>query len=358
MAWTAPAHSRGRVDAAGKMLIGLTTQSSPSFDRLGLSKAIEVIDNWRSSHSYPLQVVKMTLLNRARRIDPDAIVAQRLKRLESIYGKLINNPRMKLSQMQDIGGCRAIVSSRARLDQLVTTYDKLMAEARANRPELFEKYNYIATPKPDGYRSVHFVCRYRTTAAPHLAHNNLRIEIQLRTRRQHAWATAVETVSTFTGEALRSTTGSELWRRFFALMGSAIAIREKCPPVPGTPSGKDELTREIRNLSRHLKVRATLRGYGAAVQRLTTSPAGARLFLLVLDSNARTTQVRPFQMSELDRATAEYLAAEKQISDRRTMQAVLVSVDSVAALRRAYPNFYLDAKEFLAEVRRASGFLW
>ncbi|MBU6438396.1 MAG: hypothetical protein KGQ77_12790, partial [Betaproteobacteria bacterium] len=63
------------------------------------------------------------------------------------------------------------------------------------------------------------------------AFNNQKIEVQLRTRLQHAWATAVEIVDAFTGQALKSglklNSGDPKWRRFFALMSSVIAIREK-----------------------------------------------------------------------------------------------------------------------------------
>ena len=38
------------------------------------------------------------------------------------------------------------------------------------------------------------------------------------------------------------------------MMGSAIALRETCPPVPGTPPDRKELTDEIRELSKMLSV--------------------------------------------------------------------------------------------------------
>ena len=44
----------------------------------------------------------MTLLGRARAVDPKAIIAQRLKRLVSIDAKLRRFPDMKLTQLQVI----------------------------------------------------------------------------------------------------------------------------------------------------------------------------------------------------------------------------------------------------------------
>jgi hypothetical protein len=40
-------------------------------------------------------------------------------------------------------------------------------------------------------------------------------EIQLRSRLQHAWATTVETVDTFTRQAIKTGGGKAEWRRFF-----------------------------------------------------------------------------------------------------------------------------------------------
>lgn len=46
----------------------------------------------------------MDKYTRAKKVDRDVIVAQRIKRLSSIQLKLERNPNMKLSQMQDLGG--------------------------------------------------------------------------------------------------------------------------------------------------------------------------------------------------------------------------------------------------------------
>jgi hypothetical protein len=128
MAFAKRWHSKGRIDKAGKELITL----SPSDPRM--DEALEVINNWRSCHSFPLQSIKMTLLKRAKKISSKAIIAQRLKRLRSISIKLGDNPNMKLSQMQDIGGCRDILSNIAQVDRLVRVYEKAVSRTRAADP--------------------------------------------------------------------------------------------------------------------------------------------------------------------------------------------------------------------------------
>src|SRR5262249_24207368 len=141
--------------------------------------------------------------------------------------------------------------------------------------------------------------------------------------------------------------GDPQWLRFFALMGTAIAIREDSPPVPGTPQDKTDLVREIRTLAKALSVEDVLLGWGFAVQQLTASPGDAASFLLVLDSNKRTLATTPFRSAEEQAASEAYLQSEKQTESNPEIQTVLVSVESVRALRAAYPNYFLDTSAFI-----------
>jgi (p)ppGpp synthase/HD superfamily hydrolase len=107
------------VDRAGSLLI---EQDHP--DGSELEEAYSVINNWRSSHSRPLYTFRIGLRRHAERVDQNALVAQRIKRLSSILLKLKLLPNMKLSQMQDIGGCRAVVSSEAEVYDVANRYGK------------------------------------------------------------------------------------------------------------------------------------------------------------------------------------------------------------------------------------------
>jgi len=357
VAWVSPKYSRGDVDRAGDTLITQTLRESASAEEGGAlfdeyRSALEIINNWRSSHSYPLQAIKMTLLNRAKLFDSQAVIAQRLKRLSSISTKLRRNPNMKLSQMQDLGGCRAVLKTVSGLNNLVAKYESSQAKNPNDRSEFVKKFDYVECPKSDGYRSVHLVYKYRSKSEARSNYNGLRIEIQIRSRLQHAWATAVETVSTFTGQALKSNIGDDRWKRFFALMGTAMAFRERRPIVPQTPALKAELVDELKHLSVNLKVEDILQGWNTAVN-LTGKTKDAHAFLLVLDVKERTISVKGFRQNELPEASEEYLQAEEQNKDKPQLQTVLVSVDSLEALRTAYPNYYLDTTAFIQAMRQA-----
>jgi len=362
MAWVEPQYKRAAIDRAGEFLADeslIAQRYADNNDVEGYLYQVEreyaVINNWRSSHSYPLQVIKMALLKRARRIEAQAIIAQRIKRLSSIESKLKRNANMKLSQMQDLGGCRAVLGSPRRVFELVGIYEKAAIKNPADRPEFVKKYDYIANPKVDGYRSVHIVMKYKTGALGPAIYNGQRIEIQLRSRLQHAWATAVETVSTFTGQALKSNVGDEAWKRFFALMGSALAHREGTPVIEDTPRNPHLLKRELLQCVQQLDVQNRLKIYGDALQgvpNLDMFP-DAKYFLLELDLKGHRIVVRGYREKLLEQATSDYLAVEKMEKAGTVTDAVLVSVDSMANLRRAYPNYFLDTRAFVDAVNKA-----
>jgi hypothetical protein len=56
MAWTKPQYAHHQVDNAGDVLIKPIPEG---MDFLDYNYALEIINNWRSSHSCPLQSTKM-----------------------------------------------------------------------------------------------------------------------------------------------------------------------------------------------------------------------------------------------------------------------------------------------------------
>jgi hypothetical protein len=185
----------------------------------------------------------------------------------------------------------------------------------------------------------------------------MRIEIQIRSALQHAWATAVEMASTYTNQDLKSGGGDENWRRFFALMGSAIARLEKRPIVPGTPDDSEKLIRELGRLSDELKIHSVMQRW-SDVTKITDDQSlfskKARVFLVTLSTKESkwNVQVRPFETSQTERASEEYLRAEKENVNKRNVQVALVSVKSIDTLRQAYPNYYMDTSQFLKALQR------
>ena len=198
-----PKYSRTQVNKAGNILLDSNPPDSE------FEWAIEVLNNWRSCHAYPINNFQATLRDKIFRLGfKKPIVAQRLKRQTSILNKLNRFDSMKLSQMQDIGGLRAVVNT---LKQVRLLEDDYLNSNFKHTP--MKTTDYINNPKSSGYRSVHLIYKYRNKSKP--AYDGLLIELQIRTKLQHAWATAVETMGTFLKQALKSSEGEREWLEFF-----------------------------------------------------------------------------------------------------------------------------------------------
>jgi ppGpp synthetase/RelA/SpoT-type nucleotidyltranferase len=144
-----------------------------------------IAHNWREAHLFPMRKVRFELSGAAKRVKANGITVARLKRMKSIRKKLRHSPRT-LYQMQDIGGCRTIVNTTDQQRALISLYGEGFS-----RHGIVSQWAYIDHPKPEGYRSHHISIKF-TGPDEEEAYNRQRIEIQIRTRLQHAWATAVE----------------------------------------------------------------------------------------------------------------------------------------------------------------------
>jgi putative GTP pyrophosphokinase len=78
----------------------------------------------------------------------------------------------------------------------------------------------------------------------------------------------------------------------------------------------------------------------------------SHFFILTLDSVGRSLNIKPFRKEEAVQSQKEYDKAERDAESRPGTQVVLVSVDDLDALPKAYPNYHVDTKAFIAAVER------
>ena len=135
-------------------------------------------------------------------------------------------------------------------------------------------------------------------------------------------------------------------------MGTALALRERRPVVPGTPTAPSDLKNELRQLARQLNVADVLAGLNVGTN-LASKMADAGTYLLELDVGSREVLVKPYARDAMNLANEDYLEAEKKSQDNPNILSVLVSVETIKALRSAYPNYYLDARGFLRALKQA-----
>ncbi|MCA3005354.1 MAG: RelA/SpoT domain-containing protein [bacterium] len=341
MSFVTPQFSRNDVNRAGRLLAAADSSQED------LLWATEVLANWRACHLYPINTFQATLRGRIEKIDRQAIVAQRLKRAPSVVTKLQRFATMNLAQMQDIGGLRAIVSTVAQVRKL----EKLYRDQNGLKHSLVSSKDYIDSPKTDGYRSTHLVFRYISDVAP--AYNGLHIELQIRTKMQHAWATAVETMGTFLGQALKSGQGETKWREFFSVSSAALAHLEQCPPVPGHEAASAEETYSaVATAEEELGVLTKLQGFAIAANKIATDHRKGKYHLVILDTEARSIRLMPFSEKRLSEASAEYAKVEERTLRGEQVEAVLVAAGPIDALRKAYPNYFLDTHAFIGQIQK------
>lgn len=341
MEWTKPQYGRDVVDAAGKTLI------KSNVDMVELVRAVEVINNWRSAHCFPLNTFQIGLRKKAKSVYSHSLIAQRIKRLPAIQEKLKLMDYLNLSKMQDIGGCRAVVGSIRGIRRIVNLYHESW-----HKHHLIKENDYLSSPRDTGYRSYHLIYGYKSDKKDY--YNDLRIEIQIRSKLQHYWATAVETVGASMQQALKSGGGEKEWLRFFALMGTIIARKEKTTPVPKTPTNRRDLIRELRDLIRRLNVVDRLNAY-RVVPYFATSSADENIKyrLLILNTSIGQVRISNYSSHDTERAFKEYSEVEKEINGKPDLYAVLASTDDMRHLKRAYPNYFGDTKEFVKIVEKA-----
>lgn len=337
--------SKTKTDLAG---ITLSKEETPKEER---EEALEILSNWRASHNYPMQVFFNRLKRVSEKIDSKALTAQRLKRIPSILKKLnriypeMSKPTMKLTQMQDIAGCRTVLSNVKLVNQLYKE-EYLEGDLKHERVKI---NNYIENPKNDGYRSIHLVYRYFSDKG-RVDFNNLLIEVQIRSRLQHIWATTVETVGFFTKQAIKSNEGEEAWLEFFKLISSAFAKLENCPVIEGTPEDENELYNLIKQKAKELDVIHRMINWTESIQHVENNFKDKKhlhFYLLELDINLDKLSIKAYSKRQEEKAISDYLTVEKKIYNLSGYDVVLVGADTIQDLKKAYPNYFLDTKEFL-----------
>ena len=340
-----PKYTRGSINRIGKILIADDISSKERDDALG------ELSDWRSLHLEPMNAFQARLRMYVKKIDlKHGIVAQRLKRTPTIIDKLKNRQQvMKLGEMQDIGGLRAIVSDVAKVRTLEKKYDQSRTVHVLRR-----KRDYIAEPQESGYRGIHLV--YSTVNLKKPDYDGLLIEIQLRTRLQHLWATTVETVGSFFRESLKSSQGSPKWLVFFKLVSAIFAYEEGEQPHEAYRDVTcQELLKLLKDYVDQQSIWASLRMILSAGME-SSAMKEAAYWVIESYQKGSFNRVYCFDKGEEEKANAVYRTFEESYRCRsQETQVVLVSVDSIKKMKKAYPNFFSDITDFNKELGRLLG---
>ena len=154
---------------------------------------------------------------------------------------------------------------------------------------------------------------------------------------------------------MKFNSGSEDWLKFFKLTSGLFAIEEQTAIPDGLPTDAIEIFYQWLELLEKLDVISTLGAIGIATQKIGHIKKSAKkqqgYYLIKLWFDSVDVEIEPFYGKEksLEAATQAYSELEglKQISK---FDCVLVSAQSYETLIDAYPNYFLDVKQFLQEI--------
>lgn len=318
--------SKGAVNRAGEAI-----RASAVTDRQAV-----ILESWRMAHRQVIHTFEALLRARVKKRD-DIEVAQRLKRRFTIVDKLSRYPGMQLARMDDIAGCRLIFPD---VESLLKFRDAVH-RAKFNHVLKNEKpkYDYIEHPTDRGYRGIHDVYEYRARKGRSTACNGLLIEIQYRTRVQHAWATAVEVVTQMTEHEPKFNRGDPRYIRLFCLASEMLARvnegKKSCVP----DLSDKELVQEFDKLDDDIDVINML--LNLRTFKWIGDQAESEHIILQITKDY-DLKLHQFDL-ELE-ASKSLLDLEKEFPEDNI---VLVGAKSVAEVVSAFRNYFNDVTIFL-----------
>lgn len=299
---------------------------------------------WRNLHSKPLNEI-YSFIQKALKAHHKKFKYKssfRLKKINSVILKLQNQEKMNLSRMCDIAGCRFIFKNPKELKKAKQEIHKNLKGDSIF--ELKSIKDYTEKPKKSGYRSLHFIIKK----------GNFSVEIQLRTEKQHSWATAVEIVDLFEKDTMKAgKPKNDNIYNFFKNASNQIYIKEY------NQQQHKQALEEFNKLYKQSNIRNKLLKYSAAVNSIEEPLKNKKKQYIVVilkrfkykkyklfDKFDYSLKVETFDENKSAEAIMLYNDLEKNEGDN----AVLIYSENVQELKNLYPNYYADAEYFLSEI--------
>jgi len=288
-----------------------------------------VLNDWRERCSAELSNVRSqinaVLKGLEIELKKDVIVSQRLKRIQTIISKLHHYPRMQLSTMQDIAGIRVVFRNSEDLSRFLARIQRGQAGFTVAR-------DYVKEPATSGYRSIHLV---------KTMNSKVKVELQIRTQIQHAWATTVEisdVLFAHEGEYKRDHTIQTVRSQFFQVVSKLMAMYERGETL------EDDLVEDVLKLDQRISLTQQVGRFGKALQIVNDQVQGKNrgsYWLIQLEEGK-------ISLSRATEANKSALIERYTKLEEAGKQAVLVKVDDYESLQKAYPNYLGDSSRFIS----------
>ncbi len=283
--------------------------------------SLQQIHDLRLSYKNVLSQVFNILAEESKKVRKSRVVTYRIKRIESIISKLNRFPNMELGKMIDIGGCRCIVDSTQDIFNI--------AELLEKRLNITKRQDYI-NKKPsddDGYSALHLYVKCK-------AGDQKPIEIQLRTKDQHNWATFVEIIDVVYNTKIKEGQRNPELQRFCYLMSNTSNLSHN--------SKMEILTIEKEyNIYRSLSKVFNLNNIQTRKQWIKVEETNHKFFIIEVNE-AKRTNIESYQ--EFDTAEDSYL--KRFNNDKTNIVLTHLEAPSYKLISIAYSNYILSMHKF------------
>lgn len=281
--------------------------------------SLEKLQEFRVSYKTALSTVFNVLSEESKRVRSSSVVTYRIKRIESILSKLKRFPTMQLNTMADIAGCRCIVDSERDI--------RTIQKALEKRINVQNERDYIIKKAPDGYSALHLFVNCNDDKKP--------IEIQLRTKSQHNWATFVEIIDVIYDTKIKEGQSHPELERFCFLLSDIDSLNHK--------TNLELLETEKRyNIYSKLSEVFSVNYIITRKQWLTIENKKKHNFFIIEVDADKKTQIESYPDFEV--AEVEYL---KRFNNAKTNVVLThMHAPSYKAISTAYSNYILSMHKF------------
>jgi ppGpp synthetase/RelA/SpoT-type nucleotidyltranferase len=320
--------SKSRIDKAGRSL------ANPGELTIESMELEEDFDEYRISHLEPLSLTTLELQNWLHGYGSSYYIAQRVKRKPQIVRKL-RRLSVRLTQLQDIGGCRIIVENNENVDQLISFIRDNVTKIGGFSLRRVTDYREKGRDQT-GYRSAHLL----------LERDGRSLELQIRSRIQHYWAESIERTSVIYGRHLKEQEGDPAVIDYFRQL-SDVFYEIESSRNPSVQS-KVALDRKREQAQRIIYESDKNRIFDSSVNEdivrtLANTQGGDNdltNWIMVFNWNTGDFVTWDVVGREAESAKAKYTQYESQFSSEAGFEVVMIGSSDIATIRQTHSHYF------------------
>lgn len=341
-----PKISRTAIDKAGNTL---SKESYETIEEIENSESL--FDGFRRAHLQPLTSTTLELQHWLKMDGSAYIIVQRLKRKPQILRKL-KRFKVRLTQLQDIGGLRVIVDQNDDVDKLVSYIKSKLEEQTSLKVKRVVDYRDKGRDD-SGYRATHII----------LERDGVNLELQIRSRIQHYWAELIERTSVIYGHVIKELAGDPIVIKYFKKLSDLFYLIETGQKPDSNQKIDIERSRmEAEMLINHADSKNILSGYVNDCYVRTLIDKEKRIggskfnnWVFIFNWNQGTFVDWYVISLKPDEAIVKYVEYERQYPAEKGFEVVLVGSSSVAKIRETHSHYFgLAQKDKILETLNES----